>query len=560
MSYYLIGGTSTVLDSGWLQLAGGGTGDLGWAIYGLPNTGMVSESLTIELSPLGTPGVKDLWYAYSDYATGRWHWAPPIENGTFTLPLQPNSTTASGATYVALVKLGALAEVRRIARTGQSGWQQPADSAALTVGPGKTYATIEAAYDAAPVTGGATILVYPQAGNAPYVSPALQVYKPGLAFWGVGAPQGERVRLDGGSFNYTGAGSVPRAVFQFNPGADGGAVRGFDIYSAHNDSFNGAAVRINQANHVRVFDCEIHDCDMGLMSNGDASASPQTGADQWIESCEIHSCGNLSDPGYNHNLYMGGTSVTLRGCQVYGSLTGHNVKSRAHYNRIEYCYIHDSANRELDLVDDATNTTLPDSDTLIRGCVIVKDPLCAGNRNVIHFGGDGGNDHTGLLALVNNTIVTPFISAVVLLSAPGTDVIFVNNIVWDQGVDQQNQLAVDVTNGAGLGGGYNNWFSAGFAAQLPASFASDSSWFGAAGQNPPFRDAAGEDFRLNAPMANLTDVGWHWSFLDPILERPTPGRTRDPWERYAYQFQGPACLASRAVIGVIDLGAYEYVP
>jgi hypothetical protein len=559
--YYYRGGSTIELASGWLELAGGGAEDFGWALYRLPNAGLVSETLTVEMSPLGSPGDKELWYAYPDYGTGRWHWAPPTENGTFALPLQPNSTTALGATYLALAKLGSKAEVHKVSRTGQPSWQQPSDAQALTVGPGKTYATLEDAYDAAPALGGATILVYAQAGNAPYVSPALQVYKPDIVLWGVGAPSGERVKLDGGSFNYTGAGSVPRAVFQFNPGADGGCVRGFDIYEAHNDSYNGAAVRINQANHVRVFDCEIHDCDMGIMSNGDASANPQTAADQWIENCLIHDCGQPLDPGYNHNLYLGGTSVTLRGCQVWGSLTGHNVKSRAHYNRIEYCHIHDSANRELDLVDEAGNTTLPGSDTLILGCIIVKDPLCAGNRNVIHCGSDGGNDHYGTLHLVNNTIVTPFISPVVLLSAPNTWVNFINNIVWDQASGQQDQTLVDATGGGSTGNvqGSHNWFSLTFS---PVNSGLDvlTSWYGGPGEGPPFTNAAMQDYRLSGTMQNITDSGEYWGSLTPILERVTPGHTHDPWEYYAYQFQGPACLTPRIVIDIFDLGAFEYAP
>ena len=53
----------------------------------------------------------------------------------------------------------------------------------------------------------------------------------------------------------------------------------------------------------------------------------------------------------------------MRGCEVHSSLTGHNVKSRAHRTVVEACYIHDSANREFDLVDDKAYTALAGSDT-----------------------------------------------------------------------------------------------------------------------------------------------------------------------------------------------------
>ena len=149
-----------------------------------------------------------------------------------------------------------------------------------------------------------------------------------------------------------------------------------------------------------------------------------------IEFCEIHHNGDPADPGYNHNLYLGGTSVTLRACEVHSSLTGHNVKSRAHHNRVEYCYIHDSANREFDLVD-AADTAQPDSHAVLLGNIIVKDPNCGGNRSVIHFGQDGGKEHDGTLHLVFNTIVTPFMSPVVELSAPKAKAQLTGNLVWD---------------------------------------------------------------------------------------------------------------------------------
>ena len=128
---------------------------------------------------------------------------------------------------------------------------------------------------------------------------------------------------------------------------------------------------------------------MGVMSNGDGT--PNAAADQRIEYCEIHHNGDPAEPGQNHNLYLGGTSVTLSFCEIHSSLTGHNVKSRAHQIRVQYCFIHDSANRELDLVD-SDDTARPESHALLLGNIIVKSPQCAGNRSVIHFGQDGGKE------------------------------------------------------------------------------------------------------------------------------------------------------------------------
>ena len=249
-----------------------------------------------------------------------------------------------------------------------------------------------------------------------------------------------RVALHGEGFDYSGRGPVPRAIVQFDPGADGCTLEGFALSGAHNESHNGAGVRINQANDVTIRNCEIHGNDMGIMSGGDGTTNTARG--QTIVSCEIHHNGDRADPGYNHNLYLGGTAVTVRDCDIHHSLTGHNLKSRAHRITVTGCHIHDSANREVDLVD-AADTERPGSDALIEGCTIVKDPACAGNRGVIHFGKDVGRSRDGQLVLRGNTIRTPFVSPVVTLSSPRTRVVLERNRIENTGHQRSGQILVD---------------------------------------------------------------------------------------------------------------------
>jgi len=211
---------------------------------------------------------------------------------------------------------------------------------------------------------GDTILAHPRSENQPYEKAALLVTCPRLVIRAATWPRG-RVGLSGRGFDYHGAGRVPRAIVQFNPGGDDGLLEGFDLFGAHNQSHNGAGVRINQANRVTVRHCVLRDNDMGATSNGDGTA--KAGADQQFENCVIHSNGDATHPGYNHNLYLGGASVTLLGCDVHSSLTGHNVKSRAHRTTVWACYVHDSANREFDLVDAAGDTTVPGSHAVLAG-------------------------------------------------------------------------------------------------------------------------------------------------------------------------------------------------
>lgn len=331
--------------------------------------------------------------------------------------------------------------------------------ATLEVGPGKRFERIEQANAAA--REGDVVLVHPPANGAPYRAVSVSVNVPKVTFRGVPGSAGGRVGISGEGGDHSGIGRVPRAIFQFNPDADGCVLEGFDLSGAHNASHNGAGVRIQSANGVTVRNCGIHHNDMGIMSNGDGGGT--AGADQLIERCEIHHNGDFKEPGQNHNLYLGGAGVTLFGCEVHSSLTGHNVKSRAGFTAVIACHIHHSNNREFDLVD-AAETERPGSDALLAGNLIVKDPECSGNRAVIHFGQDGGKNHDGTLTLLNNTIVTPFLSPTVDLSAPGARVRLIGNIVADGGSGQRRMVLAAARNGADIANatGTGNLLAAGF--------------------------------------------------------------------------------------------------
>jgi hypothetical protein len=425
-----------------------------------------------------------------------------------------------------------------------------AAAANLEVGPGKPLARIEdAAAKAAP---GDTILIHPREGGQPYEKTAIFVRQKGLTFRGVPA-KGERyVKISGKGFDYSGSGSTPRAIFQFNKGTDNCTLEGLELFAAHNSSHNGAGVRINQANNVTVRNCSIHNNDMGIMSNGDGSLT--AAVNQRIEHCEIHHNGDPADPGYNHNLYLGGTSVTLRFCEVHHSLTGHNVKSRAHNTRVEYCYIHDSANREFDLVD-AAETAKPDSHAVLMGNVIVKDPKCPGNRATIHFGRDGKQGHDGTIHLVFNTIVTPFLAPVVELSTPQAKASLIGNIVCDGGAKQAKQTIVSVRNGARLSDvtGTYNWFSGDFGGVGGTGLDAKTNLFRRA-DGPIFVNPSAHDFRLRPDVAKTA--------VSPLAAAKlvvpaVAGATRaDSDAPLAWQYGHPLRAEKRADKAGLTLGAH----
>ena len=297
----------------------------------------------------------------------------------------------------------------------------------LEVGPDKTYASLSRAVSEA--VSGDTICVYPAPLSTSYPQVALRITCSNLTIRAIGA-----VVLDGEGFDYSGRGTTPRAIVQFDPGADNCILEGFTLIHARNSSYNGAGVRINQANGITIRSCTIRNNDMGVMSNG--SVAQQRGMHQLIEECSITDNGSTLEPGFNHNLYLGGVDVTVRRCEIARAVTGHNLKSRAHVTIVEDCLIYHSANREVDIVDDAGNTDIPGSDAILRNNRIIKSKTCTGNRGVIHFGKDQRATRSGTLTLEGNMIETPYVTPIVIMSA-GEKVVFSNNQVHDFGAAQR---------------------------------------------------------------------------------------------------------------------------
>jgi hypothetical protein len=121
---------------------------------------------------------------------------------------------------------------------------------------------------------------------------------------------------------------------------------------------------------------------------------------------------------------------------------------------------------------------------------------------VIHFGQDGGKDHQGALYAVHNTIVTPFAAPVVELSAPGAEALIANNLIWDGGARARGQAVAAARGGASIGRvtGAGNWLSAGFAPPAGSGLVADGQAVAEAGGTPAFRDPAGGDYGLLAPL------------------------------------------------------------
>jgi hypothetical protein len=388
-----------------------------------------------------------------------------------------------------------------------------------------------------------------------YEHVAVLVDKPRLTIEAAGVAPGERVRLSGRGFVHSGRGRTPRAIIQFDPAGDDGVLAGFELFGASNATDNGAGVRINQANRVTVRDCDIHHNDIGIMSNGNGTLG--SAAAQLIEHTAIHDNGDDRLPAFNHNLYLGGTSATLRFCEVRGARTGHNLKSRLHFLRVEYSYIHASVNRELDLVD-AAETAAPGSDVVLLGNVIVKSRTEPGNRGVIHFGQDGGRAHKGTLYLVHNTIVTPFVSPVVDLSSADAGAVLVGNIIDDGGRLRPNQVLGDGRRGGASArriSGSLNRLAPGFAARLGETALSPADNTIAEASWQLFVAPPEHDYRPRQAWPGIAAAGDARRLAALPL---TPGSAQGP-PPLSREYIHPAGDRPRAVSDQPDLGAHGVV-
>ncbi len=321
--------------------------------------------------------------------------------------------------------------------------------AILEVGPGRPYTRIEDALKTAQP--GAVIRVWPSPDG--YAKTALLFTKANIRL--ECAPD-SKVVLDGTGFDYSGAGAVPRAIIQFEPTATNCSVNGFTLKGAYNSSHNGAGVRINGAADVTIKDCNIEGNDMGIMSNGSNATHQQ------IEHCHIHHNGSAEDPGYNHNLYLGGADVSLKKCEIDHALTGHDLKSRAHFTMVEDSFFHDSANREFDFVE-AEETAKKNSNAVILNCLILKVNN-GGNGNVIHFGHEKGVRDGGIW-LIGNTITTTSSAPILMLSDSHASATVSLNVIACKGQAQPTLLALlNDAKPTAIGGHDDNWISPEFGA------------------------------------------------------------------------------------------------
>ena len=311
---------------------------------------------------------------------------------------------------------------------------------------------------------------------------------------------------------------------------------------------NAAAIFVEWGTHVTIRNCILRDSGNGLFVSAGGSAPT---SDILIESNYIHSNG-IAESIYHHNTYTAAVDITYQ-FNRFGPLAdgagGNNLKDRSAGLVVRYNWI-EGANRQLDLVDAEDSEVLREHphyhETFVYGNVLIE-PANAGNRQILHYGGDSGSTEwyrKGTLYFYHNTIVSTRTDRTTLmrLSTMQEHCDARNNIIFTTHAGSDLELL----NENGTLNVSRNWIKPGWVKSFvstPAVLNDDGTWI--EGSTPGFVDAGGQDFTLASDSLCLD---YATSLLSAVLP------DHDVTQQYVKHQQGEARVASGAAA---DLGAFE---
>ncbi|MCK6486737.1 MAG: hypothetical protein L6R48_00100 [Planctomycetes bacterium] len=430
------------------------------------------------------------------------------------------------------------------------------------VGPGKAYATIGAVpweslaagdsvrihWQAAPYrekfvinrtgtqTQPITISGVPAAdGSLPVISGENATTRSQLAYWG---RQRSVIKVGGASVP-----ADPRAAWIVIENLEVVSARQPYTYTAPNGASEAytataASIFIEMAEHVTIRNCVIRDSSNGLFS----AYGPST--DILVSGCYIHSNGR-SGSGFEHNVYTESRGIVFEGNR-FGPLRsgcpGNNLKDRS-AGTVVRCNWIEGGNRQLDLVESADFADIRNDPayraTHVYGNVLIE-PDADGNRQMIHYGGDNGDEsqyRKGVLHLYGNTLVSRRTDRTTLLrlSTDAESCDARNNIIHVTAAGSTLELLDDT----GALTFTRNWLKPGYANSFYGAGAVVASAV-LTGASPGFTSEAGEDFR---PAAGSPCLGVATALNPAVL----------PAFAQSSQYVKHRAIATRADIQ--DLGA-----
>lgn len=323
-----------------------------------------------------------------------------------------------------------------------------------------------------------------------------------------------------------------------------------DAGSGSSYAANAAAIYVEKAEHLVIRNCELHDAGNGLFV---ASSGATVSRDLLIEGNEIHGNGNAGSA-YEHNSYTAAIGITFQ-FNRYGPTAagaqGNGLKDRSAGLVVRYNWI-EGGNRQLDLVD-AEDSSLIETDpayrtTHVYGNLLIE-PEGAGNRQIVHYGGDSGSAagyRKGRLHFYNNTVVSYRTDRTTLfrLSTGDERADARNNIVYTASAAGATLSLVD---SSGVLDWSHNWARPGWRLSFDGATTAVLNDDGTTvtGEAPGFLDEAGGDFRL---ALDSPAIGAATALASAVL----------PAHDAALEYHRHLGSIPRPRDGALDIGAHEF--
>jgi hypothetical protein len=309
-------------------------------------------------------------------------------------------------------------------------------------------------------------------------------------------------------------------------------------------SSNAASIHIEEGDHITIQGCALHDSGNGLFNSHLTHA---------ILIRQNHIYGNgIEGSIYEHNSYTESRGIVFE-YNHYGPLRagcgGNNLKDRSSGTVIRYNWI-ESGNRQLDLVETDYDEIADDPGydaTYVYGNILIE-PDNAGNSQIVHYGGDGGDEtmyRQGTLYFYHNTVVSTRSGNTTLLrlSTATVHASVYNNIIFATA----GGSSLAITSGNGQTALSDNWLPTGWRQTHESGLdpgATVTNLGNVAGNAPGFVDPGGQDFHLTSASPARDAAG----------DLPAPTAAHPPVSQYRDHQQ----TETRPVNGPMDIGAFEY--
>jgi len=180
---------------------------------------------------------------------------------------------------------------------------------------------------------------------------------------------------------------------------------------------NGAGIR-QEGRNLYVTHCKFDGNEMGILC-GDITNCKTT-----VEYCEFVNGGSLSNPGYQHNIYINHIDTLIfRYNYSHNAIAeGHELKSRATNNIILYNRIANENSVDSRTID------LPNGGISVLLGNIIEQGINSANSNLLGYGLEGlTNPAPHGLYMVNNTFVNKKTTGSFINIQNGTDSLFLKN-------------------------------------------------------------------------------------------------------------------------------------